>query len=98
VLTGLAQQGITSILVEGGAHVLGSFFDMGLINRATIFIAPKLCGGATAPSAFAGRGIELMADALQLRDVHWHTSGDDLMVTALCNTPSVSPAALQEPR
>ncbi|MCX7002714.1 MAG: bifunctional diaminohydroxyphosphoribosylaminopyrimidine deaminase/5-amino-6-(5-phosphoribosylamino)uracil reductase RibD [bacterium] len=98
VLTCLAQQGITSVLVEGGAHVLGSFFDAGLIDRATIFIAPKLCGGAAAPSALAGRGVAAMADALQLRDVQWHTSGDDLMVTGLCSPPSVSPAAPKEPQ
>ncbi len=98
LLTCLAQQGITSVLVEGGAHVLGSFFDAGLVNRATIFVAPKLCGGAAAPSALAGRGVARMADALQLQDVAWHTAGDDLMVTAICTKPAVSPAAHKEPQ
>ncbi len=93
LLACLAHAGITSILVEGGARVLGSFFDAGLVNRATIFIAPKLCGGAEAPSAFAGRGVEHMADALQLRDVQWHPSGDDLLVTAVCSPASLSPSA-----
>jgi diaminohydroxyphosphoribosylaminopyrimidine deaminase/5-amino-6-(5-phosphoribosylamino)uracil reductase len=98
LLTCLAQQGITSVLVEGGAQVLGSFFDAGAINRVTVFIAPKLCGGAAAPSAVAGRGLERMAEALRLHDVVWQPSGDDLMVTGLCAMQSDSPACTKEPQ
>jgi diaminohydroxyphosphoribosylaminopyrimidine deaminase/5-amino-6-(5-phosphoribosylamino)uracil reductase len=48
----------TNILVEGGATLLGSFFDAKLIDEAHVFVAPKLIGGTAAKSPIAGVGIE----------------------------------------
>jgi diaminohydroxyphosphoribosylaminopyrimidine deaminase/5-amino-6-(5-phosphoribosylamino)uracil reductase len=56
----------TNVLVEGGSGVPGSFLDAGAVDEVHVFLAPKLLGGARAPSPGAGRGIGRIADAITL--------------------------------
>jgi diaminohydroxyphosphoribosylaminopyrimidine deaminase/5-amino-6-(5-phosphoribosylamino)uracil reductase len=65
VMTELARRRFTNILVEGGAGVLGSFLDAGLVDEVHVFIAPKLLGGAQALSSIGGIGFGKVAEALQ---------------------------------
>ena len=65
----LGRRRMTNVLVEGGSRLLGSLFDARLIDEVQVFIAPKLAGGAGAPSPLAGHGIESMAAALALDEV-----------------------------
>ena len=67
VLRELARHGMTSVLVEGGAELLGSFLDAKMADRVHVFIAPKIVGGLQSKSAVAGRGTERMSDALILK-------------------------------
>jgi len=78
----LAARNITSLLVEGGAAVLGSFAAAGLIDRLWAFIAPKLVGGAAAPGPVGDPGIALMADAYRWQGQRYELVGDDLLVIA----------------
>jgi len=51
----LRERGVLSILVEGGAHTLGSFLSAGLWDEARVFTGPRpLNGGLRAP-ALSGR-------------------------------------------
>lgn len=54
LLSALADRKIRSVLVEGGAHVIASFLRAGLVDRMTVYVAPVLIGGGTAPSLMAG--------------------------------------------
>ena len=36
---------ITALLVEGGGTLLGSFFDLGLIDKVVALISPVIIGG-----------------------------------------------------
>jgi diaminohydroxyphosphoribosylaminopyrimidine deaminase/5-amino-6-(5-phosphoribosylamino)uracil reductase len=45
-----------------------------------VFVAPKVAGGAGAPSPVAGRGAELMRDALALARVTSEPYGPDVYV------------------
>ncbi|WP_018300385.1 bifunctional diaminohydroxyphosphoribosylaminopyrimidine deaminase/5-amino-6-(5-phosphoribosylamino)uracil reductase RibD [Fangia hongkongensis] len=45
ILRSLAQKGITSVLLEGGAHLLQSFLKADAVNEVKGFIAPKLILG-----------------------------------------------------
>ena len=60
---------MTNVLVEGGSKLLGTLFDMRAVDEVHVFIAPKIAGGAAAPSPAGGVGIERMADALKLADI-----------------------------
>jgi diaminohydroxyphosphoribosylaminopyrimidine deaminase / 5-amino-6-(5-phosphoribosylamino)uracil reductase len=81
VLDELGNRSIQSLLVEGGATVAGKFLDAGLVNKVTVFIAPKIIGGSDAPNAVGGRGVDSIADALQLRDVELIDRDGDLEIT-----------------
>jgi diaminohydroxyphosphoribosylaminopyrimidine deaminase/5-amino-6-(5-phosphoribosylamino)uracil reductase len=81
LLRHLGSRDILSLLVEGGGELLGSFFDLGLVDKVQAIIAPMIIGGHDAPTAVAGRGARRMADALRLRDVTVERLGEDMLVT-----------------
>jgi diaminohydroxyphosphoribosylaminopyrimidine deaminase/5-amino-6-(5-phosphoribosylamino)uracil reductase len=81
LLRHLGGRDILSLLVEGGGELLGSFFDLGLVDKVQAIIAPTIIGGKEAPTAVAGRGARRMADALRLRDVTVERLGEDVLVT-----------------
>ena len=59
LLQELGGRKITSVLVEGGSMLLGSMFDLGLVDKVVVFIAPIIIGGEKARTAVAGRGVDL---------------------------------------
>jgi diaminohydroxyphosphoribosylaminopyrimidine deaminase/5-amino-6-(5-phosphoribosylamino)uracil reductase len=61
LLQELGRRRWTNLLVEGGAGVLGSFFDANLVDEIHAFIAPKILGGAGAKSPVAGIGLSSVA-------------------------------------
>ena len=81
VLDALGRRSIQSILIEGGATVAGSFIDANLVNKVSAFIAPKVIGGSDAPTAIGGKGIERIAEALELERVEVIQRGRDIEVT-----------------
>ena len=83
ILKELGRRLMTNVLVEGGAGVLGAFLDAGEIDEVWAFVAPKLVGGATAPSPIAGRGLANMNEALQSGQVVVETIGDDVLIRAI---------------
>jgi diaminohydroxyphosphoribosylaminopyrimidine deaminase/5-amino-6-(5-phosphoribosylamino)uracil reductase len=77
----LARREITSLFLEGGAEITASMLADGLVDKAVLFIAPKIVGGRAAPGPVGGEGIARMADALTLRDVTLRRFGEDFAVT-----------------
>lgn len=80
----LGQRDVTSVLVEGGGTLLGSLFDLGLVDKVVAFIAPAIIGGRAAPSPVAGLGAEKMVDALRLQRVRVERFGTDVAVIGYC--------------
>ena len=62
VLSILAENGIMSVYVEGGASVHGSFVKEGCFQELHFYFAPKLIGGTLAPSLISGEGFQSMKD------------------------------------
>ena len=54
VLRELGRRGVASVLVEGGARVLGEAFDRSLVDEVCFYLAPMLAGGPV--PAVGGRG------------------------------------------
>jgi len=81
VLDALGSRGVVRLLVEGGAHVHGTFLDLGLADRAAIFIAPRVVGDAAALSFAAGSGVESIEQARRLVRTQVRTLGSDWLVT-----------------
>ncbi|MGB3050756.1 MAG: bifunctional diaminohydroxyphosphoribosylaminopyrimidine deaminase/5-amino-6-(5-phosphoribosylamino)uracil reductase RibD [Polyangiales bacterium] len=81
VLQRLGERGLVRLLVEGGAHVHGSFLDLGLADRAAIFIAPRIVGDAGALSFAAGSGAESIERAWRLVRTEFQALGSDWLVS-----------------
>jgi diaminohydroxyphosphoribosylaminopyrimidine deaminase/5-amino-6-(5-phosphoribosylamino)uracil reductase len=84
LLEEFGRRRMTNVLIEGGAEVLGSFLDAGELDEAHVYIAPILVGGP-AKGPFGGRGIDLVAAAMQFEqwdvrrvegDLYWHGRRD----------------------
>lgn len=80
LLQKLEQRGLTSLLVEGGAQVNGSFVKNNLVDKVYWFVAPKLIGGAKAPGPIGGTGVDSLQDALQIQDMMIHRYGEDICI------------------
>lgn len=76
----LAQKGIMHLLLEGGSNLLGTAFGHNLIDHVAAFTAPKLIGGAGAPSPIGGSGLAVMQHALRLQGVSIQTIDEDLLI------------------
>lgn len=79
----LGQQGITSILVEGGNQVHSNFLQAGLFNQLVLYLSPSLIGGNTAPNFFAGTGFAQLRDALSLKFKRIETIAENLKIVAV---------------
>ena len=87
LLAELNSRDITSVLVEGGSEVLGSFLDARLADRVYAFIAPKLAGGARALPAVGGKGAALMEDCALLDETECKALGSDWLLTGRVRFP-----------
>jgi len=76
----LRRRGVGRLLVEGGAAVLGGFFDRGLVDQVAVFVAPRIVGGSGAVGAVGGKGTARMAAAPRILDPRYHRFGGDLLV------------------
>ena len=79
-MTILAKQGIDSILLEGGATLNASALESGIINKVQTYIAPKLFGGASAPTPIAGLGVAHPNEAYILKNRKITTLGEDILI------------------
>ena len=77
----LGGRGVLSLLVEGGARVLGSFFDAGLVDRVYAYLNPSVLGGERAPMAVAGVGAATLAERTRLARVRSERLGDDILIS-----------------
>jgi diaminohydroxyphosphoribosylaminopyrimidine deaminase / 5-amino-6-(5-phosphoribosylamino)uracil reductase len=81
VLRELGQRQLTSVIVEGGAEVAGAFVERRLLDKATLFLAPKLIGGRAAFPAIGGAGFARLREAIHLHDLQIQQHGEDIELT-----------------
>ncbi|KAF5070802.1 Riboflavin biosynthesis protein RibD [anaerobic digester metagenome] len=67
LLKKLGENGIDSVLVEGGGSIHFSFLQSRLAQKLYIYFAPKIFGGKDAKSPVAGKGIPQPEDAFELK-------------------------------
>lgn len=75
----LAENGLTEVLVEGGAGLAAAMLRGGLVDELHWFVAPKLIGSEGIP-ALGEQRLRSLADALELSDVKMRRVGKDLYV------------------
>ncbi len=76
----LYDNGVHSLLVEGGQQLSSALLREGLVDRLQLFIAPKLLGGGT--RSILNLGINRMEDILPFKSYTWNRVGCDMLLTA----------------
>lgn len=79
-LAQLKLKGIQRLLVEGGSQLITGLIEANLADQVRVFIAPKIVGGRSAPSAVEGIGRAPMSEAIQLMHTKIKRSGEDLLI------------------
>ena len=80
LLKALGSMEITSILVEGGATLLGGLFDRDLVDKIVAFVAPKIIGGRDSLTAVGGVGIDLIDEAKDFEITEMKRVGSDIVI------------------
>lgn len=81
VMVHLYEKDCLSVLWECGGTLAARAIAQKAIQKVWAFIAPKIIGGASAPSPVGDLGCIKMTDAIPLIEVSWRTVGDDLLLT-----------------
>ncbi len=73
----LYERGIRSVMVEGGAQIITSFFSKRAVDRVVLTVSPVILGGLRAVSGTDG---EELFDSLRLQFVSHRWLGEDLVL------------------
>ncbi len=79
-LRALAQRGVVSMLVEGGAELAGSLLAARLPDELHVFVAPILLGPRGRPAAVDWAGPDTPNDAPRILEPRWELCGSDVYV------------------
>ena len=79
-LAALADEGVRSLLLEGGPTLASSFLAAALVDKLVVFVAPKLAGEGPGPVAALPEPVELLR--LTAEPV-----GEDVLLTAYFQEP-----------
>jgi diaminohydroxyphosphoribosylaminopyrimidine deaminase / 5-amino-6-(5-phosphoribosylamino)uracil reductase len=76
----VAQRGVVSMMVEGGAELAGSLLAARLADELHVFVAPILLGPRGRPGAVDWAGPDTPGEAPRIIDPHWERCGKDAYV------------------
>lgn len=76
----LGEDGIDSILLEGGATLNWSALQSGIVQKVNAFIAPKLFGGISAQTPISGPGFPTPSDGIILKNQRIRQIGEDILI------------------
>jgi diaminohydroxyphosphoribosylaminopyrimidine deaminase/5-amino-6-(5-phosphoribosylamino)uracil reductase len=88
----LYDQGCACLLWECGGRLAAEAIKDGVIDKLWAFIAPKIAGGANAPTPVGDLGITQMVEALPIERLSWQSIGEDLLLEGYLTTaPTMAP-------
>ena len=76
----LHEEGIETLMLEGGATLNFSMIKAGLIDEIRICVAPMVAGGRDAKTLFDGDGFETMDESVKLELKDSYNLGKDLIL------------------
>ena len=77
----LGDMSVTSLLVEGGAGIMGTMIREKLVDKFYIFKAPKVLGGDDGVPMAAGSGAKQMDKCLTLKNIQLRRFEDDVLIS-----------------
>jgi diaminohydroxyphosphoribosylaminopyrimidine deaminase/5-amino-6-(5-phosphoribosylamino)uracil reductase len=79
-LRSLADEGVQSLLLEGGPTLATAFFRAGLVDKLLVFVAPVLAGEGP-------RFLGDLDDVVELSHLTAERIGDDVLLEAYVHVP-----------
>lgn len=80
LLSGLGKMKISSLMIEGGSMVAGSFLNKGLVDQVAFFYGPKILACKESRNAISGSGPDKMENALMIRHPKTRLFKDDILI------------------
>jgi diaminohydroxyphosphoribosylaminopyrimidine deaminase / 5-amino-6-(5-phosphoribosylamino)uracil reductase len=81
LLRELGRRGFSSVLVEGGARVLGAFMERDLSDEFHFFYAPKILGDPQGVPLVSGSPRQRMTEAVPVYDLRVKRFGEDVLLS-----------------
>jgi len=82
LFTDMGKRDLQGVLLEGGPTLAWSALQEDVVDKVVVYLAPKLIGGADAPTVLGGRGFAPIGQALSLQIRSFDLVGEDLRVEA----------------
>ena len=92
----LGEEGIDSILLEGGGTLNDSALRAGIVQEVQAFIAPKLFGGMNSKTPVEGIGVRFPSEAVKLKCTDICQIGEDIRITCQVCGKKQEESCLQE--
>ena len=92
----LGEEGIDSILLEGGGTLNDSALRAGIVQEVQAFIAPKLFGGMNSKTPVEGIGVRFPSEAVKLKCTDICQIGEDIRITCQVCGKEQEESRLQE--
>ena len=92
----LGEEGIDSILLEGGGTLNDSALRAGIVQEVLAFIAPKLFGGMNSKTPVEGIGVRFPSEAVKLKCTDICQIGEDIRITCQVCGKEQEESCLQE--
>ena len=92
----LGEEGIDSILLEGGGTLNDSALRAGIVQEVQAFIAPKLFGGMNSKTPVEGIGVRFPSEAVKLKCTDICQIGEDIRITCQACGKEQEESCLQE--
>jgi diaminohydroxyphosphoribosylaminopyrimidine deaminase/5-amino-6-(5-phosphoribosylamino)uracil reductase len=87
LMEALGRREVTSVLVEGGGTLHAGMLAAGLGDKVVAFIAPKIAGGAAAPTPVEGPGVSSLSEAVLLTGLAVRELEGDVVVEGYLVAP-----------
>jgi len=78
VLKYLGQNEVSSVLIEGGGAVIGNALERNLINKMSIYLAPKIMGDGL--SSVRGLKIKALKNIVTLKNMSFDKISEDILI------------------
>ena len=80
LLSVLAKKGYLRVMVEGGGELIADVLKEKLAQEIYLFVAPKLIGGREAVNVVAGKGIDRLNKAVDIKKMSIRRLGRDFLI------------------
>ena len=82
----LGEEGITSVLIEGGSSLNAHALEDGIVDKVLFFIAPKIIGGKDSYPSVGGKSFKSLEEAYRLKDIRLRKIGEDILIEGYLQT------------